>query len=522
MARQTINRARFTWLWVILLSAVTLSAAIRSAQVKSYLSTVYKKAVTLNEKCAALPSGDANRAFAEKAVKSLKNEARTLSRLSANESSAQSQAELKKMALRLRRINDALDTKLSTLNTSPPAAAGNSPEDISQQIQMYTNKINELKNQLPPPPKTLTPLDSALALLKSGKARDAANRLDRLMIKHPTDDQLYYFSAQAYHDLGENTTARQALREALRIQSSKSEYWDLLGQIQVDMGDRTAAFSAFNEALMLNPGNWDSRMHIAGLLLAEGLADSAETIYLAAEKAGASLPLAYQGIARISAGRKNYERAKTYYLKALELLPQNGDLLLGLGNIYLAEKQYRYAAEYYQELLKNNPAQFDARFSLGRVWFESGDYPSAMYQWEHLYSLNENYPDIRFWLPVVYFVHGERLQQKGNYAESTRLYQKALAMNPQSQQWLSYANYILGEDARRLHNYRDAEKYLKKALEINPRSLESCFSLGMMHWDMKDYDGAREYWTYILNIDPDDANARSWLNLLKTQQAEPK
>ena len=497
-------------------------AALTTASVKKQISRIYKNAQTYNKQA----STNSEKQFAANVIKSLKNDAKKLAPLQKNEKSAQGQAELKKIARRLQKIDKELKKRLAVTKTTPKANAPENETDIEAQIQYHDEKLKKLQQELTSQnnevksksigPK-LTGKDLIRKNLTDKHFLQANKRVDSLIVRNSSDHELHALKAQSHKGLREYHAARQSIKEAIRLQSINSNYWDILGSIQAALRDDRAAFSAWNEALNLNPGNWSAKIHTADLLLQKGYLDSAQNIYKSAEKAQLKNYSAYRGIGIIASRRHNNDRAKTYFNKALEMQPDNKEILMLLAETYLEEQQFHYAEEFYKRLLQLNPKLKAARFALGMTALKSSEYVSAIYHLEQLYAMDENYPDIRFWLPAVYFIHGEYLQQIGNHVESTRLYQKALTINPKSSQWLAYGNYKVGDDYRILNNYREAEKYLTKALELDPRHLESCFALGMMHWDNQDFQKAGEYWSYILDIDPDHEKARSWMSMLKAK-----
>ena len=510
----------FYLLALVVFSTLSLQAAIKSSELKKYLGTVYKKAQSYNQMTSTLAKTHSNRIFAVKALESLKKDAKKLGSLSKNEKSAASQKEMKKMAARIKKIDKALIQRLAQASKpKPKIEKESSSDDLEAQIRFHKEKLEALQKQIPEQTKkiNLRPKEEIEHKLKNENFTSALKICDSLIVIKSSDPELHAYKALAHQGLQDYLAARQSIRESLRLQSANSHYWDILGTIQVNLNDGRAAFSAWNEALTLNPGNWSAKMHIAGQLFEEGYIDSAENIYLRAEKAGIKRFESYRGLGVAAAKAHNNVRAKNYFNKALDLQPNNQEILMLLAERYLEEKQYNYAEDFFQRILQLNPKQKEARYFLGKTALDKSDYTRAIYHWEQLYDLDEKYPDITFWLPAAYFIHGEYLQNAGNYSESTRLYQKALRINPRSSRWLAWGNYKVGEDYRHLQDFRDAEKYFKKALELNTRSLESLFALGMMHWDLQNYQGAEEYWSYILEIDPDHEQARSWMTLLQAK-----
>ena len=61
---------------------------------------------------------------------------------------------------------------------------------------------------------------------------------------------------------------------------------------------------------------------------------------------------------------QNLSKAEEYYQKALEITPNNADILLGLGVIMQKRRQYREAKQHYENALLLEPNLEEARQNL--------------------------------------------------------------------------------------------------------------------------------------------------------------
>lgn len=507
----------------LLLSGVVLYAAISADQMKKYYGQVYKDAKSYYDSVKKLPDTNKEKQFAVKMIQALQKDGKKIQSLAATEKSAATQKEYKDIAARLKKINEMVKkaVKASKQNQKKPSS-----DQIQKQIDDYQKKISALQAELDKlaagnkPPVAADPLGEIKKLLARNLYSQAAEQLEKMIISDPGNTELHFMLAQTEFSAEHYASAYRAIREALRLSGRNDNYWQLAGEISLALDDKAMAYSAFTEAVKINLMNWDARIGIASLLLAEGYADSAEHIYKEAEKLGILPKQVNMGLGMVAEKHKNWESAKMYYQKAISSGQNDTEVYRRLGKIYLAENQTDYAIRYFDGALKQNPGDLNTRFLEGMAYFRGEQYSRAIAEWQKVYDADNRYKDIIFWLPVVLFVQAELEAGQNLYGESTRHYQEALKINPESYYWLSYGNYWMGDIARRGRHFDKAEVYFNKALELNPVLPDAYFGMGRMRWDQQRFSEAATYWEKTLQLDPAHTEANAWLPLAKNRLNE--
>src|ERR1044071_8729249 len=97
--------------------------------------------------------------------------------------------------------------------------------------------------------------------------KNSAEQLTELIKHHPRDADLYYHRASLYMKNGDNSTALNDMMEAVRIDSSKSEYFQLLGDVYFSKLFIPQAISSFERSASLDPKNITAELKLAELFL---------------------------------------------------------------------------------------------------------------------------------------------------------------------------------------------------------------------------------------------------------------
>ena len=197
--------------------------------------------------------------------------------------------------------------------------------------------------------------------------------------------------------------------------------------------------------------------------------------------------------------RKNYDEAEEYYLKALELVPEdatsNGNYANFLTDI---KKDYDKAEKYYLKALELAPedATNNGNYAIFLTNIKK-DYDKAeKYYLKALEVVPENTNNNRNYAIFLKDI-------KKDYDKAEKYYLKALKLAPEN------ATYN-GNYATLLHqikkDYDEAEKYYLKALELDPENANNNGNYATFLKDIKkDYDKAEEYYLKALELVPENA-----------------
>lgn len=185
------------------------------------------------------------------------------------------------------------------------------------------------------------------------------------------------------------------------------------------------------------------------------------------------------------------DKAIVYYLKALELNPNNVKAYQNLGNAYYALNKYEEAMHKYKKVINLSPNYSKGYYNLGNVYSVMKRSEEALHLFEKSIELD----------PLFAPAHNNLanlLIKTGKLAQAYKEYQKAIAINPGYYR----AYYNLGNLYLKTGDSKSAENSFKKALLINPKYIKPRISLGRIYYYQKSYDKSLTQFSYIMQIDP--------------------
>lgn len=89
----------------------------------------------------------------------------------------------------------------------------------------------------------------------------------------------------------------------------------------------------------------------------------------------------------LSYNLKKYDESKTYYKKALSLLPYSEEARFGLVLPLAANREWNEVIKIYTQILENNPGNTVALYRLGLVYYERKDWTQAYRQFQKVVDL---------------------------------------------------------------------------------------------------------------------------------------
>lgn len=304
-------------------------------------------------------------------------------------------------------------------------------------------------------------LDLAYRLLDAGKPQEALNELESYLRLNPRDPEariahlfvLYrlhrhqqvvdeatimvaerpnwslprIYRALAFRALGRSDAAVADLSEAASGKGESEKDTQAALGVMVDFAlaaqDYRMARTAF-ERLSKSPQ--DFRFHIRRGLIAEGegrLGDAKASFQQALAKASdADEQLAaLKAIAENARKRKDYDMSRQTLLRALEIAPNDVQLMRNLASLAYTQNDRAAAEMWTRRVLQTRPEPVDREF-LANVLFEDGRYNDALTEYERsLSEIKDNEARFR-----VYRAIGYTRQAKGEPLEAADAFRAAL------------------------------------------------------------------------------------------------
>lgn len=221
-------------------------------------------------------------------------------------------------------------------------------------------------------------------------------------------------------------------------------------------------------------------------------------------------------------GKKDYNKANSYYKRALAADPENIDVMLaqaknltlqgkldesnnillfaktlksndpaiyvGIGDNYYYRRAFKPAEENYRKALEIKANYPSAHFGLGQIHFREKDYNKALDQYDNAIKDNPNFA-------AAYLEKGRLLYFSEKYDEALAAFEKYSKLQPGSIDALTYiAKVKYGQK-----KYDEALTILDEVVAKNPdEDLSSAYKyLAYVHNEKEEYDKALEYFLKV-------------------------
>lgn len=175
------------------------------------------------------------------------------------------------------------------------------------------------------------------------------------------------------------------------------------------------AIKAFEEFLAKFPEVYQARLNIATAAMRMGDNVRADAEFKAAlEKALPSDPAAQKddesavralsGLGSMALQNNDFETARKYFARALEISPRDEAEAFSVGEIFFSGQQLDEAIKYFQLAIQIKPAWSKPYYKLGLVYLKKGDYALALEclnKFVEIDSQNPEVPSIRAMISAV-------------------------------------------------------------------------------------------------------------------------
>jgi len=166
----------------------------------------------------------------------------------------------------------------------------------------------------------------------------------------------------------------------------------------------------------------------------------------------------YTSIAAIYLHTKEWDKAKKYLTKALEIFPADIKTLMNLSIVYSQEKNYEDANDRLRIILKFEPGNINALQMLAQNLDILGNAEEAEIIYLEALETNPNNANLAYNLGVIYLKAGE-------YEKAEEMFIRSLALNPDDCDAISNISVIYSRMEGKLE---DAAIYLLKAADCAP------------------------------------------------------
>lgn len=234
-----------------------------------------------------------------------------------------------------------------------------------------------------------------------------------------------------------------------------------------------------------------------------GYWQNAVTLFENAIKVTPDNPLAQNNLGAALYDDGRFDEAMVYYKKAILIAPEFTEALSNLGAAYYKQENYDKAVFYFEKALKNRKKDANAHDKLGVVLLAQGKVDEATAYFTKAIQINPEYANAHNNLASV-------LSRQGKYEEAELHYLEAIKLDTEHPD----AHYNLGRLLLRQKRYKEAVAHFAEIIKIDPTYAKAYNKIGFILAQQGKLQGARKFLKMAAQIDPEDLEARDYLEAL--------
>ena len=349
--------------------------------------------------------------------------------------------------------------------------------------------------------------------LDQGMKNAAASAFQQAVKQDPRFYRAYWRLSQMAEQRGQQEEALNFARQALRANPYHPPSALLVGRLLLEKHEADAALKIYAELIKQAPELWEAYAGLAEALLQTGNLDKA---LLASSKAAAgnkeSWWIAYIH-GRVLLAKGSFRQAVGFLTRAEKQQERNPQVLADLGLALLGSRSLEQAEKKLQASLRLKPLA-RAQEGLARLKKIKGKWEEAARAFEkaaRLYAREETNCESsrRLYLEAGHAWIKDR--SGGRFAQARRLYRLAAACRQEKD---TEALYYLATAWDREDKLEAARAAYQKVLDLDPAYPDALYRLGLLEYDDRREQRARELLERYLATNPQGEQAREAKKIL--------
>ena len=273
----------------------------------------------------------------------------------------------------------------------------------------------------------------------------------------PANAELYYKRSQYYLAAKRLTEALVDINKALSIDSAKSPYYLVLGDVSFAGFNVPKAEESFQKAIALDNTNIEAYLKYAELELylkkyTESITNANEALRIDKHRAKAYFIKGFVYAENLDTGK-----AISSFQTCIEQEPSYYDAYIQLG-ILFAGRLNPLALEYYNRALKLRPNSTEAYYDRGFFYQEAGELDKAISDYNALLKINLNYKEAYYNIGYI------ELAYRSDYKKAIEYFGYAI----EKDKYYTDAYYNRGYSYEMLGDKENAKKDYLAAISVVP------------------------------------------------------
>lgn len=318
--------------------------------------------------------------------------------------------------------------------------------------------------------------------LKESKGEYAEAILDyQDALRYDRNSAILFALAKNYATLKRFVPATENALEAVRLDSTKIEYRELLAQIYIQSGQFQKAADVYRIILTLDPNHITALYSLAQIMERSRPSESLQYYERIIRRQGPSWEIFLQ-IAQLNTAMQKYDKAAEAFEEMLKIDPDNIMVKQSLADLYMRQKQFDRALAVINDVLEKNPDNLFLLASRVDVYLQQDRWDDARHDMETILTSDSLDPDLHFRIGLAYYA--QSVKDTLLLPDAISVFQKFEQEYPSD--WRPYL--YLGVLYRQMKMDSIAEDYLNKATATANWSGDAWWQLGWLYFDRQDFE----------------------------------
>ncbi|OGS24239.1 MAG: hypothetical protein A2297_08960 [Elusimicrobia bacterium RIFOXYB2_FULL_48_7] len=306
---------------------------------------------------------------------------------------------------------------------------------------------------------------------------------DRYISLNPDSAEAYYRKSAVLRKLKRPEEAKSALEKAVEVQPSDLLSRITLADIYQNEENYARAAKELDECTEFDKGNYSLYIRAGELYTLAKDYDNAKKVFerALAQPQGNKNPILYFWLALLYENDKDWENARLYIEKSIELKPDTASFIK-LGYYYTQMNSVEKALKVLTKASSLDPKNAEVNFFLGLGYIDMGKTGKAEKCLLKAVNLNPEMADAHYYLATLY-------EQSGKFKKALPHLRKVIELNPKNAVALNFLGYAMAD---RGINIDEAEGLIEKALELDPGNAAYTDSLGWVYYKQGKYAEAKK------------------------------
>jgi tetratricopeptide (TPR) repeat protein len=399
--------------------------------------------------------------------------------------------------------------KIPQAISSLEAASRAKPSDVNTYIKLISlykdnpeKRFEHINNALQNAPDNADlQYEKATYLLSQKKNDEAMETFQKVISLDTKHDKAHYNYGQLLKKQNRYEEAFAHFGKAMEFESANTEYLYSYAEAANLLNKNDLALETINKATKIEPKN-AKLMQLAGYLTFKNGDDrKGEQLINKALAIDSKCPECHKNLGNIYISRSDYTNAILHLTEALKHNDKDDATMILLGNALVVQKQNKRALTYFEKAYEVNPDNGQALFKVCDLYITLKKVPEAE-------MLLKNEMGKRM-TPWIHITNGRVLEAAVKYPEAITAYNHGIHSMPNN----SEAHNGLGRIYLKEKKYEDAITSFAMAMIEKPDDIELVAGMGKAYLGQRNFEAAKELFNDVIKKQPKNPEAYKIIGL---------